>query len=602
MKNILLPVLLLAVWMGAYAQTSPVSTGAPILQVYESRRFDKNNPDKNVLKNGDIAEINSQLLLRINKEEIRNRMLLQSGVVPAELGLVSKYKFILQIKTELMEEIQEGLDYTRSGAAPDFSQLAELSEGIADFTDTLLSDAFLKNEAVKAYAEFADKQNSGALPSCYNEDLYLLEYFARIAADALERIENAQTLKFILAGSIRTEKSGVRPIHLSDEFDSNPSKEYIVPQWVLTLNDDQKQELRDVAALADKLGSLKQNNSKKAKEAYYDLLNARYCLDTLKKELDVLPILAKKLGSTVETQTLEIVKPLQDQLKFILNRYLKVPAAAANLGSADQLVGFYDNLNTLNELVGSLYDNLPAILDNLDEKLQKTDEVNLILSLRDYCLGTIRQDIRQSMTLYQTLQMLLVGNKQDLRFQAIITDKVKRLGYNDIPEESLMDLTKTGPRQNGDAITLQAFIQQDTGAGSPKPQTVFQEVINLHQIALYSEVKVSMILARPDPLLQDQKRKFLFAPSYSVLFRWGSRRSKFYNDFLNFGIGFNFAAPDFNLDGVPEFAVGMTFSTFKDMLSVGYGYNFGLDARYYFVGFRLPFASASLPIFNSIEK
>jgi hypothetical protein len=111
-----------------------------------------------------------------------------------------------------------------------------------------------------------------------------------------------------------------------------------------------------------------------------------------------------------------------------------------------------------------------------------------------------------------------------------------------------------------------------------------------------------MILARP--LVPDVKatHKFLFAPAYSVLFRWGSRKSKFYNDFVNVGVGLNFSAPDFNFDGVPEFAVAGAVSAFKDYLEIGYGYNFGHDGWFWFLGFRIPFASASLPVLNSVVK
>ena len=112
-----------------------------------------------------------------------------------------------------------------------------------------------------------------------------------------------------------------------------------------------------------------------------------------------------------------------------------------------------------------------------------------------------------------------------------------------------------------------------------------------------SETVVGMILANPKSEFQnDTDREFFFAPSAALLLKFGSRNSYFYNEFLDFGIGVNFAAPDFDTDGTPEFGLGLMLTAFKDVLSVGYNYNVTLNDPYWFFGVNLPFNLPGLPV------
>ena len=97
-------------------------------------------------------------------------------------------------------------------------------------------------------------------------------------------------------------------------------------------------------------------------------------------------------------------------------------------------------------------------------------------------------------------------------------------------------------------------------------------------------------------------KRFQFAPSYSVLFKFGSRTSKAINEIWQPSIGVNFGALDFNTDAVPEFSTALEFTFLKDYFSFGYGYNFGADADYFMVGFRIPVGTLPLPMFNNIES
>ncbi|MEL6942081.1 MAG: hypothetical protein AAFO82_05380, partial [Bacteroidota bacterium] len=115
-------------------------------------------------------------------------------------------------------------------------------------------------------------------------------------------------------------------------------------------------------------------------------------------------------------------------------------------------------------------------------------------------------------------------------------------------------------------------------------------------------LKMSGSLVLADPLNQTSiaspiklENQFQFAPNYGIFMKWGSRKSKFYNDFLSFGVGLGFSSPDFNLDGTPEFGAGIMLTGFRDILSFGWSWNFGVDAPYTSIGFNIPFTVGGLP-------
>ena len=95
------------------------------------------------------------------------------------------------------------------------------------------------------------------------------------------------------------------------------------------------------------------------------------------------------------------------------------------------------------------------------------------------------------------------------------------------------------------------------------------------------------------------ENKFQFTPSGSLLFKFGSRKSRTWN-YLEPGIGFNISTPDFDLDGTPEIGLGGVLTVLKDVLSIGVSYNTKTDNPYWFFGLSLPFSIPGVPI-NSVQ-
>jgi hypothetical protein len=601
MKQILPCLFLLLSSVLQAQQQKPVNVPAPILRVYESNRYNPANPNENLLGKDGIVEINGTLLLLLDRDAIRKEMQAYAGVQAADIRLVSKYKRILEQKTKTLQLLQEGL--AASNGRPDYQKLNALSGLMDEFYTTLLSDPELRSMADKANKEYRQMVAAQLIdPNSYTDDMYFVEYFGQAAKAVLDRIQSAESVRFKLAGKLKFDSGLSNPVHLGDDFDEIPEENYVVPRWVFSLSEDQKEELRAVAQLSNQLDSLRIKSLKDAKNAFFDVFSSRTCFDNIKRDLDSLPFLVKGMADTLGRRAMAIIKPLQDQLISVQTQYLGVPNTAAGINNMEQLSGFNNQLELLNNSTVSFFKNLPLMLQQVPNELKATPQVQHLLNLRDSCSLQVRRDLNRFEVLYNAIKTGYGGANAEQEFNNSITDKVRRLAIGDIPEKSFVDLTRTGKRQNGDVLVLQAQVMLDQSATGNKPNTIFRQELTLQQIKMYSEVKVNMILANPTISVPGLNKNFVFAPSYSILLRKGSRKSQFYNEFINIGVGLNISAPDFNLDGTPEFGAAFAISAIKDIISAGYGYNFGTDAPYFFIGFRVPFASAALPILNNVEK
>jgi hypothetical protein len=167
-------------------------------------------------------------------------------------------------------------------------------------------------------------------------------------------------------------------------------------------------------------------------------------------------------------------------------------------------------------------------------------------------------------------------------------EKVLLLDVGSVPTSSTIQLIFSGPRRPGDLLLVRvAALKQ-----GDQRQSLDQQQLTLQRVLPHLEVSVGLIFA--DPLGSSEVlRKFQAAPSYSVLYKRGSRESQ--NTFWNVGFGLNVAATDFDKDDVPEVGLGLTASTFRDLLQAGIGYNVFIDRAYWFFGVRLPVGVIGLP-------
>lgn len=164
-----------------------------------------------------------------------------------------------------------------------------------------------------------------------------------------------------------------------------------------------------------------------------------------------------------------------------------------------------------------------------------------------------------------------------------------KLPYNSIPTETELDLRYTGQRKAGDELYFKAQIGRDSAGVQTDKQNIYWQKLTMFQVGIHNSIRATLIFANiVNGSFANTDNDYQLAPSYSVVFKLGTRKGMFYNKYLTPGLGLNIATLDFNNDNKPEIGLGITSSFFQDYVQAGYGRNMSTDDNYWFFGLRLP--------------
>ena len=181
------------------------------------------------------------------------------------------------------------------------------------------------------------------------------------------------------------------------------------------------------------------------------------------------------------------------------------------------------------------------------------------------------------------------------------SDRVLSLDLGKVPAVTELSLVTAGARSAGDQLAVRMSAVDASG----REHVLASRTYLVERAEPHVHLTVAMIWAQREPPLDEAGNErgndWHPAPGYSILLKryFGdgglARRHPGYAELLNPGIGLNLAAPDFDLDDTPEFAVGAVISIFRDYIQGGYSYNFQENEWFPFIGIRLPLPSATLP-------
>ncbi|MEM7657679.1 MAG: hypothetical protein AAF399_16225 [Bacteroidota bacterium] len=230
----------------------------------------------------------------------------------------------------------------------------------------------------------------------------------------------------------------------------------------------------------------------------------------------------------------------------------------------------------------------PTTLEQLDQLTQQYDGLRT----------SIQTDIANLKRYFEDARGLFSLFKKSYVETEEFAEEVKRFQPGNIPQEGFIELKYIGERKPGNEILIKAIMERGTNPKAPnyEQREVYRRYISMRRVSAHVKMSGSLVLANPynkaNNLNVTIPNSYQFAPAYSIFLKWGSRKSHFFNDFINLGVGLNFTSPDFNLDGTPEFGAGAVITGLRDWVSAGWGWNFGVDAPYTFVGFNIPFTVA----------
>lgn len=564
-------------------------TYAQILSVTENHRGDKRNI---LIDDKQIVEINSTLEVHVSKVKLLEAI---ESQFPA-------LEQTVELETKLIK-LQQALRNQSTVISILENQLvtADEQKTFFDIMDSFLteiqSDAYLSKQYEDLSAAFF---TSNSFADGNSMESYI---FSNLNNDILriqEELKSVETSRYqVSVVAFKKDQSGGDRVHIQN-YDTYSNRDYFnVERWVTSLSEEQKQQFEALAKIA------KENNAKKTelfKELKNKLLKEFGSIDCFIgfKTNSVSVIKNIELNDVIPTQVKTKIATLKTAInKFeTLYKLLKTDIRQWNIAI------LFDIKTEIQSVIAHLK-TVNTDFSDLQAQIGQTTIVSKFKPLADEfntCYTKVKTDIeklQKGIALLFNLQTNYIANRS-------IGDEVLSFSVDNLPETGYVNLKNTGKRQSGDKLLIEMILRMPSSVeGAPEQIfTLEQREFTMQLIGARSEIAVGLVFANPfgkAGLNLQSNRDFFYAPSASVLLKFGSSKSYFYNEFLDFGVGLNFASPDFNTDGTPEFGAGIITTAFKDIISVGLNYNITLDNFYWFFGINLPFNLPGLPI-NTIKN
>jgi hypothetical protein len=558
-------------------------------QVVKIKEYNSNNELIDISKPF-IVDINGRLSININKTILLDTIIgaLDQREYPSEMLELISQALRLQQKTLMSmtttgsrEERLMALDTFREGMAPLLTYLVDYQEGLQE------------TQFYKDLAEALGKTDQGYKPYFQVLDQYYNQVTSRYTA-----IVNKSSVRFKLGGWLNTDK-GPEPFHI-EGFDSISSEGiFQVPRFATSIPRSEVDNFNKARKLADSL----QNNT----EVLVDYMKkkASNTVDELKtietKLNDILDNGLKSFESRLDSTSNSIQQKFSQPVshfKQSMNDFrvdlATIKADVQNITlnkaldiaiEADSLIKTADKLKTeveaLYKMVTQEIAPAPGIVQNLKSGL--TSDITIVKTQIENLATSYLNELKATLYVFNESNL-----KELTETAAKFTSSTFALSYNDVPASTILDIRTVGEREVGDEIYFKATIVRDSTANS-FDETVFWQKYTMFHIGLNSSIRASLIFAdKVNGDFANTTNDFQLAPSYSAIFKIGTRKSMFYNKYFTPGIGVNVSTLDFNNDNTPEIGIGLTAAFFKDYLQIGYGRNMASDDNFWILGLRLP--------------
>ncbi len=535
------------------------------------------------------ADINSSLKIKINTNKINEEANAWIGnPVSIPFKRMENVKRILEKRQQLLQQVNI------SPTAP----LQVRKEALNDFSKNV-SEMFklvvteMRNTPLYAKVNtiFAGKGTSAEKYAAFFDALSTeIDEITEQYKAALE----ANKVYFRMGAFINQ-----TPVHM-EGFDTFKENEYYkIPRFATTIDADEKKRFDDAKAFAEDANkNIGAAFKAKLKEAIDPILKS---FENNIKEKFSAPLDSFESGiQKIDALSLDFKKRIaerQSQLTTIETNIQLLISGAENTNDPDYITTIETNINTL-------IDNIEAFQTNLDSDLvyikKLPDAAKPIFDKFKSSYGSGQQIVKS------TLNDLKTFFDDQARLNISIPDKINesllKLGsevnnvqLNNIPEETEINLLTAGNRKQGDRIYIKAVLsKQPATAETSVEKTIEFTNVGITQVGFHSTIKAVLLFADNTSAEYSAKKQFQLVPSYSVLFKYGTRYHNQFNRYIAPGLGVNMATLDFNNDNTPEIGIGVVGSLFQDYLQVGYGRNMSADQNYWFFGIRLPFIGVNL--------
>jgi len=557
-------------------------------QIIQVTEIVRGNSNEITQEDKPIIDINARLDISVSKRDLiakigntfpeYARVKTLEGEINALDRALRNQGAILSILEDQIHDVDSVAKFV--GLTVDFLEIVQQNTFLSERYDALATD-FFQNQ--RSFEE-------GAL------DTYILQNLDGDLRQLQLQLEDQKDFRYdISMVAFKRDEQGGDRVHI-ENFDTYEEREYVtIPRWVTTLSDEQRQQLNDLARIAEENNAKSVRVFDELKEKLLQFLPDTSCVEENKnafKSFLTDPTNGERLTEALKETGNHLIGKVETYLDFYraFLSNLEQLTITTSLDIVQQFQVLLQNTNQIQIDINDFNSLVSAISELANEIKGLTNNAN-------QCLIGLKKELND---LHANLRVLMNQQKRYVANRAF-GEEVLKFGTNNIPEKGHIKLKGTGPRSNGDELEIAIYLRipQEGEGATEKRHLLEEQVYTMQLIGVRSEVAVGLIMANPSEdsfLGGNGEREFYYAPSASLLLKFGSRKSYFYNEWLDFGVGLNFASTDFNTDGDPEFGTGLIVTAFRNVLSLGYNYNVALDTPYWFFGVNLPFTIPGLPV------
>ena len=393
---------------------------------------------------------------------------------------------------------------------------------------------------------------------------------------------------YVQMGAWIVTNEGTRAIKIPGFDDYEQGRRIEIPRNALSIDAKQTAQLQQYkSAFAGHQLNIDQILNT-CKQPYVDMLN-EWVADVENTKTSITSLINNIKRSKLKNILPSTETVLDDRTQSYLNYITSLKNKYLQKAAGGQLKNLLADAKTDVKELAIETKNFLSIRDILSGELRVGDPL-LTQDLTQVIanVSKIEQRVYEAQSYVRNFATLLPGTEVNL--DAIeFSDKVYKLSVDKMPEEAEFNLLYSGQRKQGDMVVLKIAVGH-TADADKQPKDLETKTMRLLNVPPHLDMVVNYAFARPTRNFND----FLpNGPAYSVVFKFTSR-SLFYRNFIDAGVGLNFATFDFNRDGNPEIAAGAAFSCFRDYLQGGVGFNFSRNTPYLHAGLRIPFPTMGI--------
>lgn len=582
------------------------SINGQIIQVFESVKDEMKELKPS---ESNIVDINSRMEIKVIKDSLIKKVSKSTGINQQLLTKVEKLNYILINQIEILDKLQT--NFETFSQEEKIQKLGEYSVLMNTFLSKLregnnieIREAVNNNFASYVSLRMTKMIDTIAFP---NPQTYAINKLSEEAGTLLKMMGSSDDFKkiqFQLLASLNTGSGYPVKVHI-ENFDMYSEGEYYeIPRWVTTFSDKDIGEFKKTKELANIANNMLDSDFENLETLLHDNFQSIVCIKDILNTIDTL--LENRNTIFEDAQQMQSAEAL---LKNIQSEFFKLHDLLSDINNINQdenvLVMFNNYQKAFLEIADFFSKQIESIeSDNSTVIDSLPSDISVLINQIDQCIVLVEQDIKTAETIINMVSSMLSPFKKTAELADEIGDKVLSFSVDELPETGYINLKTTGFRENGDEIVIRLKIKGEEENGKNLPgETIEMKTFVLQQVNVYSISKVTLILAIPygsKKVELQKKNDVQFAPSGSLLFKFGSRKSKTWN-YINPGIGFNISTPDFNLDGTPDVGLGIIGTVLKDIVSFGWSYNTTTNSPYWFVGLSIPVNLPGIPI-NTVQS